>query len=179
MNTPDTSGTPLSTTPSASAPPSNSTPAPTETASASISTAPTKRFRTAAERKAELERDPWIDATRVAPKKVRCLGCGNDVKLDMRAGADYYPAPWNKHKMACAYIKEGKRKADEESEKNVKNANKNGSSKQPGPTLPVGWTHATLEGGGGATLQSSGDLLRSMGNQGDLFWGSRPSTPKS
>ena len=75
---------------------------------------PVKRFRTAAERKAQLESDPWIDSTRVFPKKVHCLGCGNDVKLDARVGAEYYPSLWNKHKVVCIYIKEGRRKEKEE-----------------------------------------------------------------
>ncbi|KAL0066665.1 hypothetical protein AAF712_006268 [Marasmius tenuissimus] len=176
MITPAESNTPLFTTPPASTPPLASTSTPSETVSAPSTQTQTKRFRTAAERKAQLERDPWIDSTKVTPKKVRCLGCGNDVKLDMRAGADYYPAPWNKHKAACAYIKEGKRKGDEESgEKGGRGANKVATADQPA-TLPVAWTTASLEGGG-LTMQSSGDLLRAMGNQGEFFWGSRPSTP--
>ncbi|KAJ8090726.1 hypothetical protein PM082_018292 [Marasmius tenuissimus] len=131
-----------------------------------------RRFKTPAERKALLQKDPWIDSSRVTPKKVHCLGCGSDVKLDMRAGADYYPTAWNKHKVNCVYIKEGRRKADEES---GEQSDQNEEAIQPQFTLPVGWTPASL-GGAGLTMQSTGDLLRAMGNQGELFWGSRPAT---
>ncbi|KAG7091706.1 hypothetical protein E1B28_008107 [Marasmius oreades] len=141
-----------------------------------------KRFRTSAERKAELERDPWIDPAKITPKKVRCLGCGNEVKLDMREGSEYYPAPWNKHKKACRYIKEGRRKADETEDGETRKASDaiitdtTVNSNQKGPVLPAGWTRASLEGGG-LTLKTTGDLLRELGRQGPMMWGSRPSTP--
>ncbi|KAK1233517.1 hypothetical protein PQX77_003328 [Marasmius sp. AFHP31] len=133
-----------------------------------------RRFKTPAERKALLQKDPWIDSSRVTPKRVHCLGCGSDVKLDMRPGADYYPTAWNKHKVNCVYIKEGRRKADEESGEQRNQE----ETIQAQFTLPVGWTPASL-GGAGLTMKSTGDLLRAMGNQGELFWGSRPATHRS
>ncbi|KAG7086959.1 hypothetical protein E1B28_002876 [Marasmius oreades] len=153
----------------------------------------TKRFRTSAERKAELQADPWLDPTKVTAKKVRCLGCGNDVKLDMREGSDYYPARWNKHKKSCRYVQEGRRKADgdQEQESGHFMATTPYDETTPGSRtpvskpsaaapigFPVGWTASSLKGGG-STIKSTADLLREIGREGPLIWGSRPSTPAS
>ncbi|KAF9254555.1 hypothetical protein L218DRAFT_968073 [Marasmius fiardii PR-910] len=160
-------------------------------APATSSTGPTRKFRTAAQRKAELEADPWLDSTRVTPKKVRCLGCGNDVKLDMREGSEYYPARWNKHKQTCRYVLEGKKKADEPEGSGGGGQQMTGPSsgtttpggahipvisKPPINVLPVSWTASSLKGGG-STMKSTADLLRELGRDGQMIWGSRPSTP--
>ncbi|KAK7034603.1 hypothetical protein VNI00_012234 [Paramarasmius palmivorus] len=140
-----------------------------------------KRFKTAAERKKELENDEWCDKTRILPKKVRCLGCGNDIKLDQREGYDYYVTPWKKHKLTCKNVKEGKM------EGNMKKNDNSGAQKArngfvrpiPDPesldtaikTSPVDWSVRNHPIPGGFTMITSGALMRGMGNQGTFLWG--------
>ncbi|KAJ7470224.1 hypothetical protein B0H11DRAFT_2434417 [Mycena galericulata] len=63
-----------------------------------------KTAHSAAERKFILEKDPWTGL--VDKKRVVCRGCGRTIKLDARS--DYYPGLWEKHRMRCQDIRNGK-----------------------------------------------------------------------
>ncbi|KAJ7473584.1 hypothetical protein B0H11DRAFT_2282469 [Mycena galericulata] len=64
---------------------------------------PKKTARTEAQRKSDLENDPWILSYDV--NEVECGGCGKSIKLDARSR--YYPGLWLKHRLRCATIKNG------------------------------------------------------------------------
>ncbi|ESK82760.1 hypothetical protein Moror_5646 [Moniliophthora roreri MCA 2997] len=144
-----------------------------------------KRFRTAAERKAELQSDPWIDQTKITTKKVRCLGCGNDIKLDKREGYDYYVTPWNKHKKACKYVKEGRmtdklRSGPELVAEKTRDGLLHplvvlGSTETTRTSTPLDLNIQNHPVPEGFAMITSGALMRGMGNQGLFLWGIPPS----